>query len=282
MPRYTTLIDALTFHEHYQDPNWVIVDCRFDLQNPDWGFASYKTEHIPGAVYADLEKDLSGRITAQSGKHPLPQEPHFRDMISHLGIDSSKQVIVYDTATGEFAARLWWILGFYNHPNVALLDGGFAQWKTKGFPTSTGIETNSPALFLGTPTWEKVTTSVQIESYLNSPFYRLIDSRTPERYRGEIEPIYPVAGRIPSAVNHPYTANLAADNTFLPAETLRENFKKILGTISPGNVIVYCGSGVTASVNMLALKIAGIEGPRLYAGSWSEWIRDSHRPIEKG
>lgn len=282
MTMYTTIIDALTLNENYRDPNWVIVDCRFDMQDPDAGFKGYKAEHIPGAVYADLEKDLSGRITAQSGKHPLPQEPHFREMVSQLGIDSGKQVIVYDTATGEYAARLWWLLGLYNHKNVAVLDGGFAQWKLKGFPSATGNEKNPTSQFSGTPFWEKVTTSVQIETYLNSPSYCLVDSRIPERYRGEFEPIYPVAGHIPSAVNYPYISNLNADNTFLPAETLRKNFSQIIKNTSPANVVIYCGSGVTACVNMLALKIAGIEGPRLYAGSWSEWIRDSRREIEKG
>ena len=279
---YTTIIDALTLHEHFKDPNWVIVDCRFNLQDSDAGFEEYKTEHIPSAVYADLEKDLSGRITAQSGKHPLPQEPHFRELISRLGIDSDKQVIVYDTATGEYAARLWWLLGLYNHQNVAVLDGGFAQWKAKRYPVASGNETNVPTQFSGTPDLRKITTSVQIETYLYSPVYRLVDSRIPERFRGEFEPIYPVAGHIPSAVNHSYISNLNPDNTFLPAETLRKNLAQIIQNTSPANVIIYCGSGVTACVNMLALKISGIEGPRLYAGSWSEWIKDSRREIEKG
>lgn len=282
MTAYTTIIDAETLYQHYQDPDWVIVDCRFDLTNPEWGYPSYLTEHIPGAVYASLDKDLSGKNTAQSGRHPLPLEAQFIALASRLGIDHKKQVVVYDTQFGETAARFWWMLGLYNHPHVAVLDGGFGQWKTRQFPIATGEEHNPEVQFTGTPSWDRLATSVQMETYIHSPFFRLIDSRAPERFSGEVEPIDPVAGHIPSAINYPYLNNLNPDGTFLPADKVQAKFNKIIDSISPGNVVVYCGSGVTGCFNVLALKIAGIEAPRLYAGSWSEWITDSRREVAKG
>jgi thiosulfate/3-mercaptopyruvate sulfurtransferase len=282
MTGYTTLIDAQTLAQHYQDPDWVVIDCRFDLTNPDWGYASYLQEHIPGAAFADLEKDLSGKITAQTGRHPLPVEAQFIGVASRLGIDSSKQVVVYDTNVGEIASRLWWMLGLFNHPHVALLDGGFTQWKKLDLPVKSGVETHKPTQFNGTPNWDGFATSVQVETYIHSPYYRLIDSRAHERFTGEVEPLHPVAGHIPSAGNLPYMNNIDPQGKFKPAEEIRKNFAHLMQNVTPGNVVIYCGSGVTGCLNILASKVAGIEGPRLYAGSWSEWIRDPRREIAKG
>ncbi len=279
---FTTFITPAELEMNLNNPDWVIVDCRFDLMKPDWGYAAYQAAHIPGAIYAHMDHDLSGPLTPQSGRHPLPDPHHFIETLGNWGIDSSKQVVVVDSAAGSFAARLWWMLRQLNHTAVAVLEGGFPRWGYENRPVRSGIEKNSSVQCDLTGTFHRFLSSDQMASIINDPTWRIIDARALERYRGEQEPIDPVAGHIPSAVNRPHTANLASGGHFLPAGELRSQFLSLLDGIPPERTVVYCGSGVTSCFHLIAMEIAGLPGGWLYAGSWSEWIRDPNRPIHTG
>ncbi len=278
---YTTLISTEELASHLTDTNWAIVDCRFELTQPEWGFRSYQEGHIPGAVYAHLDRDLASPTTPQTGRHPLPEVETMAERLGNWGINNDTQVVVYDTSGGAFAARLWWQLRFLGHQATALLDGGFQKWQLEGRATAAGVETRSPVQFIAEPDWTMVADVNEVERIRENPGYCLIDARAPERYRGEREPIDPVAGHIPGAVNRFHGANLGPDGSFLPAETLRAQFHELLGAVPPQQVVVYCGSGVTSIHHLIAMETAGLHGARLYPGSWSEWIRDPNRPIAK-
>lgn len=272
---YSTIIDPQTLFNHLNDPQWIIVDCRFNLADPAAGYEAYRQSHIPGAVYAHLDYDLSGPPVTDSGRHPLPTAQALTSLFSRLGIDRSKQVVAYDAAGGgNAAARLWWLLRYMDHHAVAVLDGGWQAWQSAGFPVTVGEESNPAATFEGQAhrSWLVLADEVPFTPLL-------IDSRDPARYRGETEPIDPVAGHIPGARNYPYSRNLDENGRFLPPDQLREQLQEILGTTAPAHVAFYCGSGVTACANLLALAHAGLGNGRLYAGSWSDWISDPERPI---
>jgi thiosulfate/3-mercaptopyruvate sulfurtransferase len=276
---FRTIISAQELASHLGAPDWAVVDCRFDLKQPDWGYENYQQYHIPGAVYAHLDRDLSAPITSETGRHPLPDPEEMARRLGNWGIDNRTQVVVYDTSGSAYAARLWWQLRFLGHEQVAVLDGGFQHWQQAGLPLSTGIETRPPAVFIPHPNWQMVAATGEIVAVGSNPDYCLIDARSPERYRGEQEPIDPVAGHIPGAVNRFHGANLDKEGTFLPPTALREQFQQLIDSTPPQHVIVYCGSGVTSCHHILAMEIAGFPPARLYAGSWSEWIRDRKRPI---
>jgi thiosulfate/3-mercaptopyruvate sulfurtransferase len=277
--RFETILSAQELAGRLGDPDWAVIDCRFDLANPGWGSENYRQEHVPGAVYAHLDQDLSGPVTTQSGRHPLPEVEQIVDRLSSWGIGRQTQVVVYDTTGGAFAGRLWWQLRFLGHREVAVLDGGFQAWHRAGYPTVPGVETRSPARFIPQPDWTMVAGAAEVERIRQDPRYRLIDARAPERFRGEREPIDAVPGHIPGALNRFHGDNLDPDGRFLPPGQLREQFQALIGGTSPDRVIVYCGSGVTSVHHILAMEIAGLAGARLYAGSWSEWIRDPGRPV---
>ena len=280
---YTSIISAEELKAYLGQPDWVIVDCRFDLSNPDWGFGDYLYSHIPGAVYAHLDYDLSGPRTALNGRHPLPESDTFREKLGRLGIDRSKQVVVYDTTGGSFAARLWWLLKYYGHDRVAVLDGGYSRWRRLlGYPTESGNHTNSRVQFTGAPDHRMVATTGELQTLSAERHILLIDARAPERFRGEVEPLDPVAGHIPGSVNRFHGLNLDQDGQFLPAADLRAAFLSLLGSTPPEKAVVYCGSGVTSAHHLVAMAAAGLPLARLYAGSWSEWIRDPSRPIARG
>jgi thiosulfate/3-mercaptopyruvate sulfurtransferase len=276
---FTTIISAQQLHQNLHDPNWVVVDCRFDLQKPEWGFESYQQQHIPGAVYAHLDHDLSAPVTPETGRHPLPTVEAITSRLESWGIGNDTQVVVYDTVGGAYASRLWWQLRFLGHEQAAVLDGGFQKWQEAGYPVASGRESRPTAVFAPSPQPHLLASVDEVEANHNNPTYRLIDARAPERFRGEQEPIDPVAGHIPGAVNRFHGQNLGKDGLFLPADTLKEQYQALIGDTPEDQVIVYCGSGVTSCHHLLALEIAGIFGARLYAGSWSEWIRDRKRPI---
>ena len=261
-------------------PEVVVVDCRFELANPASGEAAYQQEHIPGAVYAHLDRDLSGPKTGSNGRHPLPSPDALRATLGRLGIDSNVQVIVYDQDTGMFASRLWWLLRWMGHTAVAVLDGGMATWTAEKRATKSGVESRDARLFTGAPDARMIAGPAEIAAIAASADARLVDARAPERFRGDIEPIDPVAGHIPGAVNHFYMRNVS-DGRFLSPEELREQWRASLGDVSAERVVCYCGSGVTACHDVLALEHAGLHGSRLYPGSWSEWIADPDRPIER-
>lgn len=276
---FTTIISTEDLAAHLNDPTWVVMDCRFDLARPDWGFQEYQSGHIPGSGYAHLDKNLSGPVTLQTGRHPLPDIDTFARRLGAWGINSASQVVVYDHAGGAYAGRLWWLLRFLGHSSAAVLDGGLQKWLRESRPLVSGFETRPPAQFNPKPDWSMVANTDEIERIHQNPEFTLIDARSAERFRGETEPIDPVAGHIPGAVNRFHGQNLGSDGTFLPAGTLRDQFARLIDQTPAENVVVYCGSGVTSIHHILAMELAGMPGARLYPGSWSEWIRDRKRPI---
>jgi thiosulfate/3-mercaptopyruvate sulfurtransferase len=274
---FKTLVDAETVSDHLSDPSWVIVDCRFDLADTEAGWAAYEKAHIPGAVYAHLDDDLSGPPLTDKGRHPLPSPAALTRLFGRLGIDESKQVVVYDDANGAYAARLWWMLRYMGHEAAAVLDGGWPAWKTAGLPTKAGEEENETAVFIGSPRLEWLVT---IEEVASVPL--LIDARSRDRYAGIHEPLDPRPGHIPGAVNFYFGENWGKDGRYLPPDELRARLEKLLGDTPPDEATFYCGSGVSACVNLLALALAGLGDGRLYVGSWSEWSSDPERPAAVG
>ena len=261
-----------------------LVDCRFDLANPGWGRESYLQAHIPGAVYADLNQDLSSPITKDTGRHPLPLPTEFIAMLANWGIEPGRPVVAYDATGGSFADRFWWLLKAAGHENVQLLDGGFPKWQAEDHPLHSGLELVTPTSFHYPPEFNSkmILTTEQIQQIIQEPDYLLIDARAAERFQGLVEPLDSVAGHIPGAVNRIQTANLLSDGTFKPVETLRQEFTELIGSRPLDHVVVYCGSGVTSCHHLAALQAIGLSGARLYVGSWSEWIRDPSHPIASG
>lgn len=278
---FKTIISTEDLALNMQNADWAIVDCRFDLKNPDWGFEQYQQSHISGAVYAHLDRDLSGPITPQSGRHPLPDVDEMTARLGRWGIANNTQVVVYDSQGGSYAARLWWLLHFYGHERAAVLDGSYQKWLQEGRPTTSGVETRPPAQFVPYPNWDMTASVEEIERIRLHPKYKLVDARAPERFRGEVEPIDTAAGHIPGAVNRFHGLNLSESGVFLPPDVLKKQFQDLLQDAPPERTIFYCGSGVTSAHHVLAMEIAGLSNSRLYPGSWSEWIRDRNRPIGK-
>jgi thiosulfate/3-mercaptopyruvate sulfurtransferase len=279
--KYTTLISAAELAARLPDPTWVIVDCRHQLADVDAGERAYRAAHIAGAQFMHMDRDLSGARTGANGRHPLPRIADIVATFSRAGIDDSKQVIAYDQNKGMWAARLWWLLQWLGHPAVAVLDGGLDRWIAEGQLLTAAEPHVRPATFIArqpTPT----ASAGEIMEHLHDGALTVIDARAPERYRGDIEPIDPVAGHIPGAVNRPYDANLTEPGTFKPALQLRAEFDSLLDESPPESVVHHCGSGVTACHNVLAMAIAGLPGSRLYPGSWSEWIAAPERPVARG
>jgi thiosulfate/3-mercaptopyruvate sulfurtransferase len=276
---HDTLIDAETLAAHLDDPNWVVLDCRFDLGNPSAGREAWLQAHLPGAVYADLDRDMSRPPGPEDGRHPLPDRDELAGRFSAWGIGSNTQVVAYDDQGGAFASRLWWLSRWLGHRATAVLDGGLSAWRAAGLPLEAG-ETRNPRheFEAGAPLEEPVTTDDVEAICAGQRPAVLLDARTPERFRGEQDPVDPVPGHVPGALNAPFGANLGPDGRFLPVAALRARFDGY-GT---EQVIHMCGSGVTACHNMLAMEHAGLQGSRLYPGSWSEWIRDPERPVERG
>jgi thiosulfate/3-mercaptopyruvate sulfurtransferase len=279
---YTTLIDTEALVKHLNDPAWVIFDCRFDLMHPEAGYEEYLDVHIPGAIYADLNKHLASIPTPQTGRHPLPDTEIFVQLLSSWGVDSTKQVVVYDGVGGAFAARLWFLLSLYGHEAVAVLNGGFNRWAVEDRPLSSEIPAPKPSQFIAHHNPRMVVTTEEMVEIQKSQSKLVLDARSGERYRGENEPIDPVAGHIPGAINRFHGLNLNKDATIRPLDELKTEFTQLLGQKKPSDVILYCGSGVTSIHHMLIMEAVGLTGSRLYAGSWSEWIRDPSRPVAVG
>lgn len=277
---YTTLVSTELVASHLD--SWAIVDCRFDLQNEAWGREQYLAEHVPGAVYASLNDDLAGDRTGTNGRHPLPSVEALAATFGRLGIDRRTQVAVYDQDSGLFASRCWWSLKYRGHDAVALMDGGWAKWAREGRPTRAGDERRAPVVFTPEPRPAMRVGLEEVAQHIGERRTLLVDARGPERFEGQSETIDRVAGHIPGAVNHFYKWNLADDGTMLPPEQLREAFAALLGERTPDQVVMYCGSGVSACHNLLAMEHAGLPGTKLYPGSWSEWSAAPGRPVETG
>jgi thiosulfate/3-mercaptopyruvate sulfurtransferase len=276
---FTTVIAPAEAVEHFGDPEWAFLDCRFDLSNTDWGREEYLRAHVPGALFVHLDRDLTGVPNGRNGRHPLPDFDDFKRRAGGWGIGPGVQVVVYDQEAGNFAARLWWMLRSLGHHSVAVLDGGFARWMRENHPVRSGEERRTPRQFEGRLDQSMYVTADEVDIARRDPSWKVIDARAPERFRGETEPIDPVAGCIPGAVNHFFRENLAADGTFLPPSDLRARLDTLLGNVSPSNAIVYCGSGVFSAHILVAMAHAGLPGGKLYTGSWSEWCSDPSRPV---
>jgi thiosulfate/3-mercaptopyruvate sulfurtransferase len=278
---YTTLISAATLARHLDDPAFVVVDCRHNLADVDAGERAYRSAHLPGAVFLHLDRDLSGVKSGRNGRHPLPEIDALAATFGRAGIDATRQVVAYDQNNGMAASRLWWLLRWVGHEAVAVLDGGVDQWRAEGLPLTDVLPASRATTFAPAPA-APTATADEILRDLGDAALLVLDARAPERFRGEVEPIDPVAGHIPGARNRPYTDNLTPQGTFKPATTLRSEYLALLGASSPEAVVHQCGSGVSACHNALAMSIAGLPGSRLYPGSWSEWIADPARPIALG
>jgi thiosulfate/3-mercaptopyruvate sulfurtransferase len=279
---YTTLIDAAEVAALLGNPGVAIVDCRFDLASGGAGRQAYLAAHIPGARFADLNQDLSVPPGKDTGRHPLPGREQFATLLGTLGIDNGTQVIAYDQANGAFAARFWWMLRWVGHDAVAVLDGGFDAWRAAGGALESGAPASPRRRFELRGAGQPIVTSEQVLLASAQRDRVVVDARAAERYSGQVEPLDTVGGHVPGAINAPFSANLGASGRFLPPAEMRRRWLQILGGSSPQNLIAMCGSGVTACHNLLALEVAGLPGASLYAGSWSEWIRDPRRPIATG
>lgn len=297
---HTTLISVAQLQALQGSKQRVMVfDCSFDLMQPHLGEHQYQAAHIPGAVYANLDTDLSakhgvpgrqGVLTAtgadepaSGGRHPLPNRERLATWLASVGFANDMQAVVYDRNGANYCGRLWWMLKWAGHEAVAVLDGGLQAWQAAGGAVASG---NEPAHFqsnfvLSEPLAQLVTTDTLV-ARLGKPEQTIVDARATPRFKGEVEPLDPVAGHIPGALNRPFGHNLGPDGHFKSAEQLREEFKQLLGEQAPQSVVHHCGSGVSAVPNVLAMQIAGLGMTALYAGSWSEWCSDPARPVAKG
>jgi thiosulfate/3-mercaptopyruvate sulfurtransferase len=290
--RLTNLIDAAALQARLREI--VVLDCRFDLAAPDAGRAAYRRGHIPAARYLDLNRDLSSPVSASTGRHPLPDPQRLLGRLIAFGIGPDTPTVAYDESNGSFAARAWWLLRWLGARNAAVLDGGLKAWTSRQGTLETGEPSDgdaAPAEARARAEWASVpppdpgaavVTGEELERLLENPGRLLVDARAPERFSGAVEPIDPVAGHVPGALNHPFAENLREDGRFLPPQELKERWLRRLGGKDPRDVIAMCGSGVTACHNLLALELAGLSGAKLYAGSWSEWIRDPARRVARG
>ena len=276
---FNTLISCDELAQHLNDPEWRILDCRHQLSDVGYGEKAYAEGHLPGAVFMHLDRDLSGPMNGHNGRHPLPDPWLLAGKMGAAGVGRQTQVVVYDDDGGMYAVRLWWLLRWMGHDRVAVLDGSIRQWISQGRPLTTDAPQCTPEAFeVELRDW--VVTSGQVEANLNTNDFCLIDARGPDRFRGENETMDPVGGHVPGARNRFFRDNLDA-GSFRPAAELRQEYLSILAGVEPSQVVMYCGSGVTACHNLLAMEIAGLPGARLYAGSWSEWCADPRRRVAR-
>ncbi len=283
MADFTTLISCAELHASLRRADWVVVDCRFTLIAPPAGRAAYDAGHIPGARYADLDRDLSSpHVRGKTGRHPLPPINHFVETLGTWGIGDGTQVVAYDANNGSMAARLWWLLQWLGHARVAVLDGGFQAWTASGYEVTRDIPAHAPLRFMPRPRADLALDAHAVDRVRTDPRWRVLDARAAERFRGENETIDPVPGRVPGARSAPWGDNVLPDGRFRPTEEIRKRFAALLEDTPVERVVCYCGSGVTAAHDVLAMSHAGLGLARLYPGSWSEWITDPARPVATG
>lgn len=280
MAPYATLIDADTLASHLGDAGWAIVDCRYRLADPEFGRRAHAESHIKGAVFADIGGDLSAPVVpGKTGRHPLPEVAAIAARLSGWGVDGSIQVVAYDDSGGSMAARLWWLLRWLGHDAAAVLDGGWPLWQARGLPVRAGPESRASRRFDPRVRADLVLTAEEVDRVRTDPTWRVLDARNADRFRGENETIDPVAGHIPGARSAPYADNLEPDGRFKPKDVLRRRYQELLDGVPTRRAVCYCGSGVTAAHDILAMAHAGLGDAGLYAGSWSEWIVDPGRPV---
>jgi thiosulfate/3-mercaptopyruvate sulfurtransferase len=276
------LISVSELQARLGSPDWVIVDCRHDLMDPEAGRRAYAAGHLPGAVFLHLDADLSAPKTGRNGRHPLPDPLLLAQRLSPAGIGDAKHVVAYDGSGGMYAARLWWTLRWLGHAGVQVLDGGINAWTAAGGALSDIVPAPAPQPFTPKPQAGWTVDADTVLDNLDRQDFVVIDARAPGRFAGEGETIDPVGGHIPGALNRFFQLNLQADGRFKPAEVLRDEWRALLGSIDAHDTVQQCGSGVTACHNLLALELAGLPGSRLYPGSWSEWCSDPARPVATG
>ena len=279
---YTTLISVTDLARHLNDEDWIVCDCRHDLVDTEAGRRAYRESHVPGARFVHLDQDLSAPLTGRNGRHPLPDPERFARRVGELGISNSSQVVAYDASGGYYAARMWWMLRWIGHESAAVLDGGWDAWRKAPHPITDQIPAIKAARFTARARTGLALDANSVAACLGKRGPLLLDARAPDRYRGENETLDPVGGHIPGAINRFFRLNLEADGRFKAATILRKEFTELLGNNASGQVTHYCGSGVTACHNLLAMEIAGLAGSRLYPGSWSEWCSDPSRPVATG
>lgn len=282
---HTTLIEAAALATHLNEPSWVVIDCRHDLMNHAAGRDAYAAGHLPGALFADIETELSGAKRDANGlfrgRHPLPDQDKFVELLRAWGVNQDSQVVAYDAHGGMFAARLWWMLRWVGHEAVAVLDGGLQAWQAAEQPV-TG-DASAPRARGNIALRDSLVSTVDVGRVLYNVEHggrTVVDARAPDRFRGENETIDPVGGHIPGAKNRFFKDNLQADGRFKPAQQLKTELGVTVG--DPAKAIMQCGSGVTACHNLLALETAGMPGAALYPGSWSEWCADPKRAVATG
>lgn len=280
---FNTIVGCETVAKQLGNPEWIVFDCRFRLDKPEQGYQEYTEAHIPGSRYADLDRDLSSPKLDTTGRHPLPEADVFMAWLRANGVNNDSQVVTYDANSGMFASRLWWMLRWLGHQNVAVLDGGWPAWLADDYATSTDVPQPKSGDFKGEPDDQMWMSTKDIEKIVKAEAgpAKIVDARIEPRFKGEVEPIDPVAGHVPGAENYPCSRNIDAHGYFLSPEYLRKNLSWVIAERDPRDVINMCGSGVTACRNILAMELAGWPGTRLYVGSWSEWITDPKRPVEK-
>jgi len=274
------LISAQELSSALVDKACIVVDCRFDLSDPGAGYRSYLEGHIPTAVYANLDDDLSSPVGDNTGRHPLPDAHSFAAFLARCGWQQGDSLIAYDNAGGAIAARLWWLMKYFGHDCAALLDGGIGSWQSAAYDLEDGhASISETAVSSFHARSELVVSAPDILEFISSQSSVMLDVRASERYRGEVEPLDTVAGHIPGSFNYPLHLSLADDGKFKPKQEIRDGLLAIIGSRRAENVAYMCGSGVTACHTIFAAELAGLGGSRLYAGSWSEWIRDASRPV---
>ena len=277
---YSSLISPKTVNEHLEDPNWRFFDCRYVLTEPDKKQAEFAEAHLPGATYAHVNHDLAAPpIPEKTGRHPLPKITELSNTFSAWGISPSTQVVIYDDTGGAYAARLWWMLRWLGHDAVAVMDGGWPRWLKEERPVSAEVFIPETVKFNASPREHWSVSAEDISIYFNNPEVRVLDARSRDRFRGENETIDPVAGHIPGAVSAPFTENLDADGNWKSKFELRKMYLELLEGSPAEQAITYCGSGITACHNILAMCYAGLGDTRLYSGSWSDWITNPERPV---
>jgi len=278
--RWTTLVSAGELAAAID--RCVVIDCRHDLLDPHAGHSQYAAGHIPGAFFLDQDTELAGPKNGRNGRHPLPAREDLAARLRAAGLDDDGQLVAYDQQAGMFAARLWWLARWLGHERVAVLDGGLDAWTAAGFPVVSEVPAPRAGRFRVRASLVREADSAAVLANVGSGTRLVVDARAPERYRGEVEPLDPVAGHIPGAVNRPFGQNLRAGGRFKPAEVLRAEFEALAAGRAPAELIHSCGSGVTACHNLLAMEYAGLGGGALYPGSWSEWCADPARPVATG
>jgi thiosulfate/3-mercaptopyruvate sulfurtransferase len=277
----TSLVSVAELQAHLFDADWCVVDCRHELANFEAGRQQYELGHIPGAVFAHMEEDLSGEKTGRNGRHPLPDREALAGRFRAWGIGNDTQIVAYDASGGAFASRLWWLARWLGHRKVALLDGGWQAWLATTRHSSREPAERAPGRFEIRPSLVPAFDARQVLAMLGRTDKLIVDARAAERYEGKVEPLDPVAGHIPGTINRPWQDNLD-QGLFKPGDALRREFEALLDGRSPADLTVLCGSGVTACHHLLALELAGLHGAALYPGSWSEWVADPTRPVTAG